>query len=73
MEKLERRAMNKNAEAIQDALLGLWSDGPDALMNLLDGTAAESFEEAGVLTSNAGILIRTGDGHEFQITIVQSR
>ncbi|HUT56490.1 MAG TPA: hypothetical protein VNA25_01295 [Phycisphaerae bacterium] len=33
----------------------------------------ETFEEAGVLTGNRGVVVRAADGSEFQITIVQSR
>lgn len=33
----------------------------------------ESFEAAGVLTNNAGIVLRTTSGREFQITVVRSR
>jgi hypothetical protein len=33
----------------------------------------QSFEEAGVLTYNKGLVIRTKDGSEFQVTIVRSR
>ena len=32
-----------------------------------------TFEEAGVLTSNRGVVVQTDDGSEFQISIVQSR
>jgi len=32
-----------------------------------------TFEEAGVLTGNRGVVVRAADGSEFQITIVQSR
>lgn len=32
----------------------------------------ESFQEAGVLTNNEGLVIRTPDGSEFQVTIVKS-
>lgn len=35
------------------------------------GTA--SFSDAGVLTTNEGIVIRFDDDREYQITIVQSR
>jgi len=34
---------------------------------------AESFEEAGLLTDNRGLVVRTTDGSEFEITIVQRR
>jgi hypothetical protein len=32
-----------------------------------------TFEEEGVLTRNRGVVVRTADGSEFQICIVQSR
>ena len=32
-----------------------------------------TFGEAGLLTNNKGLVIRTQDGKEFQITIVQSK
>ncbi|MHB1041300.1 MAG: hypothetical protein ACYC0Q_00450 [Eubacteriales bacterium] len=32
-----------------------------------------TFGEAGVLTTNEGLVVRLADGKEFQITIVQSR
>ena len=32
-----------------------------------------TFDEAGVLTRDAGLVITTKDGSEFQLTIVQSR
>ena len=33
----------------------------------------QTFEEAGLLTNNRGLVVRTSDGREFEITIVQSR
>ena len=33
----------------------------------------QTFEEAGLLTSNRGVVVRTANGSTFQITIVQSR
>lgn len=33
----------------------------------------ESFQQAGVLTRNRGIVARLQDGSEFQVTIVRSR
>ncbi len=32
-----------------------------------------TFEEAGVLTQNAGLVVETADGSEWQVTIVRSR
>ena len=49
------------------------------LYELQDGDYApevakvRTFEEAGVLTANRGVVVRTDDGSEFQINIVQSR
>jgi len=43
---------------------------PDELDDI---ESIRTFEEAGVLTNNAGFVCRLGDGSEFQITIVQSR
>ena len=33
----------------------------------------KTFEEAMVLTSNKGLVIRLEDGSEFQVTVVKSR
>ena len=33
----------------------------------------QTFEEAGVLTRNRGVVVRTADGSTFQISIVKSR
>lgn len=33
----------------------------------------QTFEEAGVLTYNRGVVVRTADGSTFQISIVKSR
>ena len=43
---------------------------PDELDDI---ESIRTFEEAGVLTNNAGFVCRLGDGSEFQVTIVQSR
>jgi hypothetical protein len=32
-----------------------------------------TYEEAGIMTYNKGLVLRTPDGDEFQITIVKSR
>lgn len=46
----------------------------DAEGNLpLEIEEALNFEDAGIMTYNKGIVIRTRDGAEFQLTIVQSR
>ena len=33
----------------------------------------QTFEEAGLLTNNRGVVVRMRDGMEFQVTIVKSR
>ena len=33
----------------------------------------QTFEEAGLLTNNRGVVVRTTDGSTFQIAIVRSR
>jgi hypothetical protein len=35
--------------------------------------SVRTFEDAGVLTTDRGLVIRLSNGQEFQITIVQSR
>ena len=41
--------------------------------DLVENTRILSFEEAGLLTRNKGLVLRTPEGDEFQITIVKSR
>ena len=38
-----------------------------------DVRSVMTFEETGMLTRNNGLVVRTSDGSEFQITIVKSR
>ena len=52
----------------------------DGLMSLLEGwddsfeiSRVTTFENAGVMTYNKGLVITMPDGTEFQLTIVQSR
>jgi len=35
--------------------------------------SVRTFEEAGVLTGNRGVVVSCTDGSEFQVTIIQSR
>lgn len=37
------------------------------------GGHVTTFAEAGVLTTNKGLVVTLGGGQEFQVTIVQSR
>ena len=43
---------------------------PDDLVNL---RRVRTYQDDGVLTQNAGLVITTADGSEFQLTIVRSR
>ena len=73
--------MNENE--LQDALKMLLEE--IAFMNEEDREGAglgedlagvervRTYEEEGVLTHDAGLVIRTADGGEFQLTIVRSR
>ena len=56
------------ADSIQALLYGERLD-----CTLLDNASVSTFRDAGVLTHNEGLVIRTADGSEFQLTIVRSR
>lgn len=45
----------------------------EALAEQDDVRSVMTYEEAGMLTRNHGLVVRLSDGSEFQITIVQSR
>jgi hypothetical protein len=45
----------------------------DTLFSRRSGGWAESFEDAGVLTNNRGVVISVGTGQEFQLTIIESK
>ena len=47
----------------------------DVIRELLEegGFEVATFEEAGLLTRNEGLVLKTEDGREYQITIVQSK
>ncbi|MBX3316687.1 MAG: hypothetical protein KF902_07475 [Phycisphaeraceae bacterium] len=45
----------------------------DMVSDLDDLASVTTFERGGLMTTNAGIVLRFGDGSVFQISIVQSR
>lgn len=51
--------------------------GPDGADELVGGAFEDvevsTFEEAALLTSDAGLVLRFPSGDEFQVTIVRSR
>ncbi len=69
------------AHEIAEALMGLAATCDEPLCEYLAAPAeddvqvrgATSYAEAGVLTHDAGFVLRMSDGTEFQITVVRSR
>ncbi len=45
----------------------------EVLTEIEDIAAVRTFNDVGMLSGNAGLVIRTEDGAEFQLTIVQSK
>ena len=62
-------------EQVQNALLELVADeGHEAFDDAGDGfDSVSTFNDAGVMTYNKGLVVRLRDGSEYQITIVRSR
>ena len=67
---------------LQDVLNALLADAIYSTANLVEIEppeelgyihSTETFEEAGVLTMNKGLVLRMKDGSEYQVTIVRSR
>ena len=44
----------------------------DRIFSERSGGWAETFEQAGVLTGNRGVVLHVGNGQEFQLTIIES-
>ena len=71
--------MPTTEQLLQTALIAVATNGDlacaleEAKAEDLTVTRARSFEDEGVLTDDAGLLLRTGDGVEFQITILRYR
>ncbi len=57
---------NEFAGVLKELLAGDESDVPEV-------RSVCSFERAGLLTRNTGIVVRLESGEEFQVTIVRSR
>ena len=56
--------------ALMDEDQAAEADVPDDLVNL---RRVRTYQEDGVLSQNAGLVVTTADGSEFQLTIVRSR
>lgn len=65
-----------NEQDMQDLLTALISDyelNMKMFPELQDIESTRTFEEAGVLTMNKGLVLRMNDRSEFYITIAQRR
>ena len=60
-------------ETLQDGLKELITEGYDSFEIDWENLQVRTFEQAGVMTYNKGLVIEMPDGTEFQLTIVQSR
>ena len=60
-------------ETLQEGLRELIACGCDDLEICWENFRVQSYEEAGVMTYNKGLVLTLPDGSEFQLTIVQSR
>ena len=59
---------------LQDGLMELISEATDDSFGIgWEDARVRTFEDAGVMTYNKGLVISLPDGSEFQLTIVQSR
>ena len=62
-----------NAQSIADYLVDLIQQDEELWSDDDEKPTVRSFEDAGVMTSNAGLVLRAPDGQEFQISVVKSR
>jgi len=61
------------ADALREVLEAAEEITDEGLADLPDVARVDTFEDAGVLTRNVGLVLRLEDGSEFQITVVRSR
>ena len=60
-------------ETLQDALMELITEGYNSYEMCWENLRVQTYEQAGVMTYNKGLVITLPDGSEYQLTIVQSR
>ena len=60
-------------ETLQNALMELITEGYDGYEMCWENLRVQTYEQAGVMTYNKGLVITLPDGSEYQLTIVQSR
>jgi hypothetical protein len=68
----------KNEEDVQEYLMALLAESFEGNIDVpglpdVKGQGVTSFESAGVLTRNKGMVVRLEDGSEFQVAIVRSK
>ena len=64
----KRRRRRLNERRLESKLVNLF----DRIFSERSGGWAETFEQAGVLTGNRGVVLHVGNGQEFQLTIIES-
>ena len=60
-------------EIMQNSLRALITGEYDPEETIWENMRVKTFEEAGVMTYDKGLVISLPDGSEYQITIIQSR
>ena len=61
-------------DTMQDGLMELISEAAEDSFEIgWEEAEVRTFEQAGIMTYNKGLVISLPDGTEFQLTIVQSR
>ena len=61
-------------DTMQEGLMELIAEASDDSFGIgWEGARVRTFENAGIMTYNKGLVIQLPDGSEFQLTIVQSR
>ena len=73
IEEEKEPPLNLTAKEVEDALLGMLYGDWDVENSFLEGCGVQTFENAGIITSDKGLVITMPNGSEFQLTIIQSR
>ena len=62
-----------NAQATADYLIYLIEQDEEPWSDDGDKPSVCTFEQAGVMSLNAGLVLRAPDGQEYQISVIKSR
>ena len=60
-------------EIVQEALQGILTGEWDTENSALECAEVRTYEDAGIMTYDKGLVITLPDGTEYQLTIVRSR